>query len=288
MPLTPSIRHAYAAGTRDSSGAPGAKYWQQRVDYRIDATLDAPSGILKGSETITLHNTTPDTLKHIALRLYQNYYKAPTARNDYVTDVTDGIVIERLSVNGTSVSLPEMKPLDPNPRVTTITPPAPVLPGADATIEVAWHFTVPNVDTTARAERMGRYGKSLYQVAQWYPQIAMYDDLRGWDLDQYLGYAEFYNQFGSFDVRLTVPGGWLVGATGNLQNPADVLSSRTRERLALAMKVDTTVHVVAASERGHDATAPGASLTWHFTAPNVNDPHWLRLGMISSPNAKPS
>ncbi len=271
IPLTPSIRRAYAAGTRDSSGARGPNYWQQRVDYRIDATLDAPFGILKGSETITLHNTTPDTLKQIALRLYQNYYKAPTARNDYVTDVTDGIVIERVSVNGTSVSLPEIKPLDPNPRVTTITPPAPVLPGADATIEVAWHFTVPNVDTTARAERMGRYGTYLYQVAQWYPQIAMYDDLRGWDLDQYLGYAEFYNQFGSFDVRLTVPGGWLVGATGDLQNPTEVLSQRTRDRLALAMKVDTTVHVVTTGERGQDATAPGASLTWHFTARNVND-----------------
>src|SRR6266545_2351109 len=100
LPLTPSIRRAYAAGTRDPSGKPGPRYWQQRVDYRIDATLDAPSAILHGTETITLHNTSPDTLKQVVLRLYQNYFRAETERNDYVTDITDGITIERLSVNG--------------------------------------------------------------------------------------------------------------------------------------------------------------------------------------------
>ncbi|MGI8547781.1 MAG: M1 family metallopeptidase, partial [Gemmatimonadaceae bacterium] len=125
--------------------------------------------------------------------------------------------------------------------------------------------------TTERGERMGRFGTYLYQVAQWYPQVAMYDDLRGWDHDQYLGVGEFYNQFGSFDVSITVPGGWLVGATGTLQNPEQVLSQRTRDRLALAMSADTTVHVVTAAERGTSATAPGATLTWHFTAPTVND-----------------
>ena len=271
LPLTPSIRRAYAAGTRDSTGAPGRRYWQQRVDYRIDATLDAPSGMLNGAETITIHNTSPDTLKQVVIRLYQNYFKAVTERNDYVTDITDGIVIERLAVNGSSIALTDRTRYSVNSRIATITPLAPVLPGADVTIETAWHFVVPRVDTTARAERMGRFGTYLYQIAQWYPQVAMYDDLRGWDLDQYRGYAEFYNQFGSFDVRITVPGGWLVGATGDLQNPAEVLSQRTRDRLALAMQVDTTVHVLTTAERGHDATAPGASLTWHFSAPNVND-----------------
>lgn len=271
LPLTPSIRRAYADGTRDSTGAPGRRYWQQRVDYRIDATLDAPSGILNGAETVTLHNASPDTLKQVVLRLYQNYFKAITERNDYVTDITDGIVIERLAVNGSSISLTDKTRYSVNSRIATITPAAPVLPGADVTIETAWHFSVPRVDTTARAERMGRFATYLYQIAQWYPQVAMYDDLRGWDRDQYLGYAEFYNQFGSFDVRITVPGGWLVGATGDLQNPAEVLSQRTRDRLALAMQVDTTVHVLTTAERGPGATAPGTTLTWHFSAPNVND-----------------
>ncbi|HUQ48928.1 MAG TPA: M1 family metallopeptidase [Gemmatimonadaceae bacterium] len=271
VPLGPQIRRAYARGTRDSTGAPGARYFQQSVDYKIDATIDPASNQLRGSETITLHNTTPDTLKTIVVRLYQNYFTPTVGRTGYVTDITDGITIERLSVNGASIELKDRKAYRVDERVATVTPASPVMPGADVTIETAWHFTVPNVDTTARGERMGRFGNYLYQMAQWYPQIAMYDDMRGWDTDQYLGSGEFYNQYGKFDVRITAPGGWLLGATGDLQNPAEVYSQRTRDRLALAMRSDSTIHVVEASERGASATTPGSTLTWHFTAPRVND-----------------
>ena len=271
IPLQPGIRRAYAQGTRDSTGAPGRNYWQQSVDYRINATLDAPAGVLHGAETITLHNTTPNTLDRIALRLYQNYFKATVQRNDYVTDITDGMVLERLTVNGSPITLTDAAHYNVKGTVAMVTPAAPIAPGANATIEATWHFSVPRVDTLERGERMGRFGDYLYQVAQWYPQVAMYDDMRGWDTDQYMGIGEFYNQFGSFDVNITVPGGWLVGATGDLQNASAVLSQRTRDRLALAMHADTTVHVVTAAERGESATAPGATLTWHFTAPHVND-----------------
>ena len=271
IPLGPQIRKAFAAGTRDSSGAPGAKYWQQKVDYRIEASIDPSNNQLRGSETITLHNTTPDTLRTVVLRLYQNYFTATVERTDYVTDITDGITIDRLSVNGSAIVLTNPRQYDLDDRIATITPPAPILPGATATVETAWRFTVPNVDTTRRGERMGRFGNYLYQIAQWYPQIAMYDEMRGWDTDQYLGNGEFNNQFGSFDVKITAPGGWLVGATGDLLNPQDVLSERTRDRLALAMQTDTTIHVVEANERGASATAPGSTLTWHYSAPLVND-----------------
>lgn len=271
IPLQPGIRRAYAQGTRDSSGAPSPHYWEQSVDYRINAVLDAPSGVLHGSETITLHNTTPNTLDTVVMRLYQNYFTATVQRNDYVTDITDGVVMERLVINGTSIPLTDASRYKVNGTVATVLPPAPIAPGANATIEATWHFSVPRVDTLARGERMGRFGDYLYQVAQWYPQVAMYDDMRGWDTDQYMGVGEFYNQFGSFDVNITVPGGWLVGATGDLQNPSEVLSQRTRDRLALAMHVDTTVHVVSAGERGATVTAPGTTLTWHYTAPHVND-----------------
>lgn len=271
LPLVPAIRHAYAAGTRDSSGSPARRYWQQRVDYRINATVDAPAGVIRGAEAITLHNSSPDTLRQVVLRLYQNYFKAASQRNDYVTDITDGVVLERLAVNGSAIALTDAKAYSVNGTIVTVTPAAPIVPGADTTIDATWHFTVPKVDTTERGERMGRYDSYLFQVAQWYPQVAMYDDLHGWDTDQYMGIGEFYNQFGNFDVSITAPGGWLMGATGTLQNAEQVLSQRTRDRLALAMKVDTTVHVVTTAERGKGATAPGSTLTWHFTAANVND-----------------
>lgn len=271
LPLSPAMKRAYAMGTRDSSGAPGRRYFQQKVDYKIDASLNPATNEIRGRETITLHNTTPDTLKTVVMRLYQNYFSPRVERNDYITDITDGVTIENLTVNGATISLSNNKQYALRERIATITPPSPILPGATATIETAWHFTMPAVDTTVRGQRMGRYGNYLYQVAQWYPQIAMYDELRGWDTDQYLGNAEFNNQFGSFDVRITAPGGWLLGATGELKNPEQVYSRRTRDRLRLAMEQDSTVIVVDANERGEGATAPGATLTWHFTAPLVND-----------------
>jgi hypothetical protein len=269
--MSPAMRKAYAMWTRDSSGAPGRRYFQQRVDYKIDASLNPATNEIRGRETITLHNTTPDTLKTVVMRLYQNYFSPRVERNDYVTDITDGVSIENLNVNGATIPLTNNKQYALRERIATITPASPILPGATATIETAWHFIVPNVDTTVRGQRMGRYGSYLYQVAQWYPQIAMYDELRGWDTDQYLGNAEFNNQFGSFDVRITAPGGWLLGATGKLENPEQVYSKRTLDRLAMAMQVDTTIVVVDANERGPGATAAGPTLTWHLTAPLVND-----------------
>jgi len=271
IPMGPQIRRAFAAGTRDSTGRPGRRYWQQRVDYRIDATLDPSTSRVSGRETITLHNTSPDTLSQIVIRLYQNLFKPVVRRTSSVPEATEGMIIESVVVNGSSIPLDDRRRYSLSERIATVTPDAPVLPGASARLEIAWRFTVPRVDTTARGPRMGRYGNYLYQIAQWYPQIAMYDDLRGWDTDQYFGSGEFYNQFGSFDVRITAPGGWLVGATGDLRNPEEVLSRRTRDRLALAMQVDTTVLVVRRSERGEGVTAPGRTLTWHFTAPMVND-----------------
>jgi hypothetical protein len=166
LPMPPSFRKAYAMGTRDSSGAPGKRYWSQRVDYKIDAKLDPATNQVSGSEVITLHNTTPDTLKTVVIRLYQNYFTPRVKRDDYVTDLTDGVTMERLAVNGTPISLTDKKQYSLNERIATITPAAPIAPGATATIDAAWRFTVPAVDTTVRGQRMGRYGSYLYQVAR--------------------------------------------------------------------------------------------------------------------------
>jgi hypothetical protein len=129
------MRKAYVMGTRDSSGAPGKRYWQQKVDYKIDASLDPQTNQVRGSETITLHNTTPDTLKTVVLRLYQNYFTPRVDRNDYVTDITDGVTVERLSVNSAAIDLRNNKQYDLNDRIAVITPASPILPGATATIE---------------------------------------------------------------------------------------------------------------------------------------------------------
>jgi hypothetical protein len=126
---------------------------------------------------------------------------------------------------------------------------------------------------------MGRWADTLYQVGQWYPRIAVYDDLRqrGWDTDPYLGNAEFYNNFGHFDVSIDVPAGWIVGATGVLQNPTDVLTATARERLSRVLATDSVLTIVSAAERGPGkSTTAGTNgrLVWHFAADTVGDFAW--------------
>ncbi|OYV62768.1 MAG: aminopeptidase, partial [Gemmatimonadetes bacterium 21-71-4] len=130
-----------------------------------------------------------------------------------------------------------------------------------------------------RGVRLGAWGDSLYQVGQWYPRVAVFDDLRegGWDTEPYLGTSEFYNNFGHFDVKLTLPAGWLVGATGVLQNPGEVLTAAERERLSHVLDTDTTLRILGPGEFGPGkatAAAAGDSVVWHFVADTVGDVAW--------------
>jgi hypothetical protein len=229
IPITNMIRRAYTAGTRDSTGAPGRNYWQMWVEYDISARLDVPTSTVSGRETITLHNHSPESLSSIVLRLDQNLYSANVARATSVSEITDGMKVTRILLNGQPVSLTPPAQMSPNAQVTTPTAlglnttvarialpgAASIQPKATAKLEIDWSFRVPNA-SNGRGLRMGRWADSVFQVAQWYPRVAVYDDLRGWDSEPYLGPSEFYNNFGRFNVKIDVPRGWLVGATGVL------------------------------------------------------------------------
>jgi hypothetical protein len=153
---------------------------------------------------------------------------------------------------------------------------SPIAAKASVRIEVEWSFKVPHVQGE-RGLRMGTWGDTLYEIAQWYPRVAAFDDLRdgGWDTEQYLGNAEFYNNYGHFDVSIDVPAGWIVGATGVLQNPQQVLTSKERERLSHVLESDSTRTIVGPGERGAGVvTAAGDRLVWHFVADTVADFAW--------------
>jgi hypothetical protein len=299
IPMTNSIRRAHAAGTRDSTGRPGRRYWQLRTDYKISARLDTATSRITGRETIVLYNNSDSALNRIVMRLDQNIFAANVPRNDAVPEITDGMKITRLTVDGQTADLNEgavgclgpfrpgglpPEPL-PRPRATELGQTSacvglakPIAPKGSATIEVDWNFRVPRIDT-GRGYRMGRWADTLYQVAQWYPRIAVFDDLRqrGWDTEPYLGNAEFYNNFGRFDVSIDVPAGWVVGATGVLQNPADVLTPAARERLARVLASDSVLKIVSAAERGPGrSTTSGTNgrLVWRFVADTVGDFAW--------------
>jgi hypothetical protein len=290
--MTNTIRRAFAAGTRDSTGRPGRNYWQLWTDYKISARLDSSTSVVSGHESVTFRNNSDSAMRSVVLRLDQNIFRPEAPRVSEMDAVTDGMSITRLVVNGQTLPVTDTLG-NPIPGTTRRTPPlsrtlrqtsariplaTPIAAHSSGTIEADWSFQVPRTDGP-RGFRMGRWADTLYQVAQWYPRLAVFDDLRdgGWDTDPYLGNGEFYNNFGHFDVSIDVPAGWIVGATGVLQNPTEVLTPTARERLSHVLESDSTRNIVSAVERGPGkSTAVGTNgrLVWRFVADTVGDFAW--------------
>ncbi|HSG01827.1 MAG TPA: M1 family metallopeptidase [Vicinamibacterales bacterium] len=297
VPLTNSIRRAIDAGTRTLTGRPGPNYWQLETDFTIRVSLDPATATLTGTETILVHNNSSTNLNEIMLRLDHNIFRGLVPRGFSVpAENTDGMVVTRLVVNGEPVDLSAPPagrrgggrggrggaggPARPtsvsglDQTLARISLASPVPARSTATLEIDWHTKLPG--GAGQGHRMTqRWDDTLFQPTQWFPRLAKYDDLRGWDTNVYLGPAEFYNNFGRFDVRIDAPGGWIVSGTGVLQNPDEVLTSRARERLARVLDTDGITTIVGPDEIGPgQATAPGDRLVWHFVADKVNDFAW--------------
>lgn len=273
---------AIEAGTRTVEGRPGPNYWQQWVDYDIDVTIEPESALLTGSETITVRNDTPAERPVIVLHLYQNIYKegSPRVRG---TAISGGMELGRVAVGGTELSelpprqffgMQQRGPQDPGYRVSgtlmVISLPEPLVPGGVVDIDVDWSFTVLG----SGGMRMGHLNHEIFQLAQWFPQVAAFDDVFGQDQSPYLGSGEFYTDYGDYAVDVTVPEGWLVVGTGMLTNPGDVLYPEAVETLASAPALDTVVEVVSVEDReAGRATLPSGNgwHTWSFEAENVRD-----------------
>jgi len=277
VPVDPPLERAVAAGTRTLDGHPGPNYWQQWVRYWIQAELDPEYGEVSGQQTVVYYNRSPDTLPYLIFHVYQNVF-APGAARGEPMPLTDGMLIERVVVDGVEAQpVPFAGAIGPGARysddgstIMTVRLPEPLPPADSAVVEMTWSFTVP----AAGAPRTGAVGDRLFAVAQWYPQVAVYDDLRGWHTDPYLGTGEFYLEYGEFNVSLTLPEGWLVAATGTLTNPEEVLSQDVLDRLRLVEQVDSVVHVVTVDDLTQGtvtAQAPGGQITWHFHADSVRD-----------------
>ncbi|HEX8242333.1 MAG TPA: M1 family metallopeptidase, partial [Longimicrobium sp.] len=280
-----AFRCGLAAGTRTATGQPGPHYWQQSVAYRIRAELDPQSTLLRGSERIVYRNRSPDALATVVLNLYQNIYTENAARNRRAPN-TGGVTLERVVAQGTTLAerpaatvgvrqVAESPPVGyaVEGTLARLVLPRPIAPGDSAVFEIDWHQRVPPAPTFRTAWE-DALGARAFVVGQWYPQIAVYDDVNGWDATPYLGDGEFYLEYGDFEVELTFPTGWIVGATGTLANAAEVLSPQTRERLARAEESDSVVHVVTAADiaSGTALSRPaGGRLTWRFSARNVRD-----------------
>ncbi|HEX2191028.1 MAG TPA: M1 family metallopeptidase, partial [Longimicrobiaceae bacterium] len=286
VPVTDAYRDAEQRGTRSPAGAPGERYWQQRVSYRIDAELDPRTALLRGRERIVYRNRSPVPLTTVVLNLYQNIFTANVPRNRRTPD-TGGVTLERVAAQGqplaerTTAQVPVVTPREGAPvgyavdgTLARLVLPRAVAPGDSAVLEIEWRHTVPPEGAFRTAVEDALGGRVL-QVAQWYPQVATFDDVYGWDATPYLGDGEFYLEYGDYDVSLTLPAGWLVGATGTLGNPEQVLTPESQARLAaVASGADSAAQVVGRADlEAGRATQGGANgrVTWRFRADDVRD-----------------
>ncbi|MBB4634877.1 M1 family metallopeptidase [Longimicrobium terrae] len=258
---------------RSASGMPGQAYWQQRADYRITAQLDTAAETISGSQTVRYRNNSPDTLRFVWMQVDQNLY-AENSVGSFINPADSrwgarsfggGMNMREVSVSG--------RPVTPHIDGTMmrLDLPRPLAPGESVEMSMAWSFIIPEYGS----DRMARQG-DLYQIAQWHPRMAVYDDVSGWNTLPYIGQGEFYREIGDYDVSITVPAGFTVGATGTLQNPGEVLTSAQVSRLARAARDTAQVAIITAEEAGTAAASPrrtGTS-TWRFRARNVIDFAW--------------
>lgn len=268
-PLT--LPHA-ANAFRDSAGRPGPQFWQNRADYNIQARIDPATHTLSGEETITYTNHSPDALNEVWLQLDQNIYK-PDSRGAVTSpwprkpgQSTSGYLLDAVEIDGKPVHY-----LVSDTRLRVDLPEALKAKDGQLRLHVRYHYTVPGVWGGRTAVTPTKNG-DIYEIAQWYPRMAVYDDVHGWDTLPYLG-QEFYLEYGTIDYAVTVPWNYIVAGSGKLMNPEQVLTATERQRLAEAAKSDHTVYIRKPAEVTDPASRPthGGTQTWRFRMEHTRD-----------------
>ncbi|WP_458333255.1 M1 family metallopeptidase [Peijinzhouia sedimentorum] len=276
---------------RDASGAPGPKYWQQQADYEIKVTLDDNNQTITGWENVTYHNNSPQTLTYLWLQLEQNM-RASDSDAKSVTAAGLGGAIPAKSFDQIIGGSPDfdggykinsVKDLQGNSLKYTINKtmmrvdlPEPMKTGDQFSFEVEWSYNIN--DRMKDGGRSGfeyfpEDGNYVYTIAQFFPRMAVYDDVNGWQNKQFLGSGEFALPFGDYKVSITVPSDHMLAATGELQNPSDVLTASEREKFELAKKTFDKPVIIRSQEEAiqYEKSKSTKTSTWEFEAENVRD-----------------
>ena len=277
---------------RTASGSPGPSYWQQRADYVINAELDEQTNRLTASETITYYNNAPESLPYLWLQLDQNIFaesnitdrtktgalkdSLPAAFLDYYTGVRTTDYNGGYSIKSVRDADGKNLPYIINHTMMRIDLPAPLKTGDKFVFSVDWSYTEYDrqvMDGRGGYEFFPKDGNAVYTFAQWFPRMCVFDDYEGWQNKQFLGRGEFALTFGNYRVKITVPSDHIVGATGELQNPGEVLTVQQLERLEKARKTfDKPVFIVTEDEaKQKETTRAATKKTWEFYAENVRD-----------------
>ncbi|MBW7891036.1 MAG: M1 family metallopeptidase, partial [Chitinophagaceae bacterium] len=270
---------------RGANGAPGPAYWQNQADYEMDARLDEQANEVTATVILSYKNNSPHPLPFIWLQLDQNLFndtsrghaKMPaTGRSRYGdanSDFKGGFRFQSVSIlNGQSETKANYVLSDTRMQVRLDKPVAPQK--GELKLKLVYRFTIPQYGAD-RTGILNTKNGDIFAVAQWYPRVCVFDDIRGWNTDPYLGASEFYLEYGNFDVKITVPSGMIVAGSGELQNPKDVLTSTQLERYNKAKESDQTVMIRKKDEIGKAKEQPASpQLTWHFKISNARDFAW--------------
>jgi hypothetical protein len=261
-----NIQPAYEKGTRTGSGQPGSKYWQNTGNYNINVNFNPDTRLITGTVNIEYINNSPNTLQQIVFKLYPNLYKKGSIRMMPVKpqDITAGVQIASFQINNTSVDSSKLRIDGTNMTV----PVPPLTPGSTIRFSINYSYTLNKTSHI----RTGEIEPGADFIAYFFPRIAVYDDIDGWNMEPYTGPQEFYNDFGNFNVAITVPNNYVVWATGDLTNCSEVLNEPFCRRLQAAEQQDAIITIIDTVDlQQKNITRANASNTWKFTAANVTD-----------------
>jgi len=263
------IKKAYDNATRSMDGNPGPSYFQNRANYNIEAEFTPATRLLKGYEKITYQNNSELQLRYMVIRLYQNIFKEGGVRGREIDalDTHSGVKITSITINGKECDMGKQTCILKESQ-TNIYLPFNCPAQSSAEIEIGWEFFMPSKPN----DRFGGYDENTFFMAYWFPQVSVFDDINGWDVLEYNGVAEFYNEFGDFDVKISVPENYIIWATGSLQNGEQVLNKKYYQRFFKAQNSNDISQIITSEdlESEKTITMEGRN-SWHFKAENVSD-----------------
>lgn len=260
------VQNAFKKGTRSLDGNPGKNYWQNHGRYTINITAMPPDRNIKGSETITYFNNSPDTIRNPVIKLFLNIHKPGAPRNggaspDYLTS---GVHIDKFTVNG------QTRPFRDDPFVFTnagVRLPVPLPPHQSVELSFDWHYEI-----SLESGREGMIDSTTYFLAYFYPRVSVLDDYNGWDRMDFMDSHEFYSDFNDYTVTLNVPKNYIVWGTGTLQEPEKLLQPAVLKRFNESFTSDQTIHVVTKQDlAAKNITTQNAANSWQFKATNIPD-----------------
>jgi hypothetical protein len=267
LPIAVNLQNTYSKGTRTAAGAPGKNYWQNTADYMIKVSFDPKTRLVSGTVGIDYFNNSPDTLKRVQFKLYPNLYKKGVVRQMQISadDLTDGVVIRSLTIDNRTPDSNEPRHTSGTNMTQKVTP---IAPKQKVHFDISYSYTL----NKGSHIRTGQIDTGAFFIAYFFPRVAVYDDIDGWNDYPYVGAQEFYNDFCHFSAEITVPGDYKVWATGDLKNADDVYDSRIVKRISDAGASDKVTDIITEDDiKAGNITKNNPTNTWKFEADSVTD-----------------